>query len=110
MLLRFHHFRHPWRSHVVARCVRRAWLCGVDEYAGKDYSHRKGWVVDRLTELSSIFAIDLCAFAVPSSGFCAWLKEYAGSSRDRVRLIGEARRRARDRSPAAAIERENNRV
>ena len=21
-----HHFRDPWRSHVVARCVRRAWL------------------------------------------------------------------------------------
>jgi hypothetical protein len=23
--------------HVVARCVRRAWLCGIDEYAGKDH-------------------------------------------------------------------------
>jgi putative transposase len=28
--------------HVVARCVRRAWLWGFDEYAGKDYSHRNG--------------------------------------------------------------------
>jgi hypothetical protein len=27
--------------HVVARCVRRAWLWGFDEYAGRDYSHRK---------------------------------------------------------------------
>ena len=27
--------------HCVARCVRRAWLWGVDDYAGKDYSHRK---------------------------------------------------------------------
>ena len=34
--------------HCVARCVRRAWLWGVDEYAGKDYSHRKQWVIDRL--------------------------------------------------------------
>jgi hypothetical protein len=25
--------------HVVARCVRRAWLWGTDEYAGRDYSH-----------------------------------------------------------------------
>jgi hypothetical protein len=25
--------------HVVARCVRCAWLWGVDEYAGRDYSH-----------------------------------------------------------------------
>ena len=40
--------------HCVARCVRRAWLWGVDEYAGKDYSHRKQWVVDRLRELSAI--------------------------------------------------------
>jgi REP element-mobilizing transposase RayT len=55
--------------HVVARCVRRAWLCGVDDYAGKDYSHRKGWVVDRLTELASIFAIDVCAFAVMSNHY-----------------------------------------
>jgi hypothetical protein len=27
--------------HVVARCVRRAWLWGYDDYAGRDYSHRK---------------------------------------------------------------------
>jgi hypothetical protein len=45
--------------HVVARCVRRAWLWGVDEYAGKDYSHRKAWVLERLAQLSSMFAIDI---------------------------------------------------
>jgi hypothetical protein len=50
--------------HVVARCVRRAWLWGVDEYAGKDYSHRKAWVLERLAQLSSMFAIDICAYAV----------------------------------------------
>ena len=50
--------------HVVSRCVRRAWLWGFDEYAGKDYSHRKQWVLERLTELSSVFAIDVCAYAV----------------------------------------------
>lgn len=37
--------------HVVARCVRRAWLWGVDEYAGKDYSHRKTWILERLDRL-----------------------------------------------------------
>ena len=34
--------------HVVARCVRRAWLYGYDEYSGRDYSHRKVWILDRL--------------------------------------------------------------
>lgn len=50
--------------HVVARCVRRAWLWGFDEYAGKDYSHRKAWVLERLGQLAAIFAIDVCAYAV----------------------------------------------
>jgi REP element-mobilizing transposase RayT len=55
--------------HVVSRCVRRSWLWGVDEYAGKDYSHRKDWVLERLRELSSVFAIDICAYAVLSNHY-----------------------------------------
>lgn len=55
--------------HVVARCVRRAWLWGFDEYAGKDYSHRKTWVLERLKSLSFVFAIDLCAYAVMSNHY-----------------------------------------
>ena len=50
--------------HVVARCVRRAWLYGYDEYAGRDYSHRKVWILDRLAFLTSMFAIDVAAYAV----------------------------------------------
>lgn len=42
--------------HVAARCVRRAWLCGYDAYAGKDCSHRKGWVLHRLRYLADVFA------------------------------------------------------
>ena len=55
--------------HVVARCVRRAWLWGYDEYAGRDYSHRKEWVLERMAQLTSIFTIDICAFAVMSNHY-----------------------------------------
>src|SRR5688572_30168870 len=55
--------------HVIARCVRRAWLWGVDEYAGCDYSHRKQWVLERLAQLTSIFSIEICAYAVMSNHY-----------------------------------------
>ena len=67
--MRFGCSHHPWRSHVVARCVRRAWLWGFDEYAGRDYSHRKEWVLERLSQLTSIFMIDICAYAVMSNHY-----------------------------------------
>ena len=38
--------------HCIARCVRRAFLCGVYPYTGKDYSHRKEWILDRMRELA----------------------------------------------------------
>ncbi len=50
--------------HVIARCVRRAFLCGEDRVSGKSFNHRRAWLLDRLKLLTDSFAIDLCAYAL----------------------------------------------
>ena len=55
--------------HVIGRCVRRAFLCGLDVHTGNDYRHRRAWVVERLTTLARIFAIDLCAYAIMTNHY-----------------------------------------
>ena len=53
--------------HCVARCVRRAFLCGCDALTGKSFEHRKEWAQQRLQDLATVFAIDICGFAVLSN-------------------------------------------
>ena len=55
--------------HLMNRCVRRSYLCGIDQETGKDYSHRKQWLVDKMKQLANIFSVHICAYAVMSNHY-----------------------------------------
>ncbi|MEA3405036.1 MAG: transposase [Pseudomonadota bacterium] len=58
----------PW-YHVVNRCVRRAFLCGVDDISGQNYEHRREWIEQRIMQLASVFTIDIASFAIMNNHY-----------------------------------------
>lgn len=84
--------------HCIARCVRRTFLCGVDEYSSKDFEHRKEWVFESL--LSTIVrngcpnSIRQYLFASAErigykdrQGTYAYVKDHLGTSKMTINLL-----------------------
>ena len=55
--------------HIVSRCVRRAFLCGVDPRSGESFEHRREWVTERLQILADVYCIDIAAYVVMSNHY-----------------------------------------
>jgi REP element-mobilizing transposase RayT len=55
--------------HCMSRCVRQSYICGIDKLTGKDYSHRKEWIINRLKLLTNVFCINVCAYAVMNNHY-----------------------------------------
>jgi hypothetical protein len=53
--------------HCVNWCVRRGFLCGIDELTGKNYEHRPQWIRNRLELLAGIFGVDVLGSSVISN-------------------------------------------
>lgn len=53
--------------HCVQRCVRRAYLAGVDAVSGKDYEFRREWIRRRLELLACVFGVDVLTYAILSN-------------------------------------------
>lgn len=71
--------------HCISRCVRRAFLCGIDRQFGYSFEHRRHWTVERILLLSSVFTIDVCAYTVMSNHYSVVLHVNSAESNIKFR-------------------------
>jgi len=68
--------------HVYNRCTRQQHLMGRDPVTGKDRSHRRDWVRERLQHLAGIFAVEILTYAVLSTHVHQVLRSRPDLARD----------------------------
>ncbi len=55
--------------HCVSRCVRKAYLCGIDFSTNESYEHRRAWLENELLKQAEVFTIDIAAYAIMSNHY-----------------------------------------
>ena len=60
--------------HCFSRCVRRAFLCGIDALSGKSNQHRRDWVERQILAQSRAFCIDVAGYAIMSNHYHVVIK------------------------------------
>jgi len=63
------HPEEPGFYHCISRCVRRAYLCGFDATAKRNFNHRRNWIEKRIEHLSQVFCVDIYAYAIMSNHY-----------------------------------------
>jgi putative transposase len=64
----------PWRLPLHRSLRPKSVLPRTDSYTGRYYSHRKAWGLDRLRQLTGLFGIEVCSYAVMSNNLYVVLR------------------------------------